>query len=161
MLPLRRAAKIYQTVLWPSFLGVMVFKIEGQDLSFKTKTKTRHSTSRHRRCGGIFGGRGWIHSIGRPWVHISFPLIHMIYLSKSVSVRPGYDGNFHLISHCFVDAVMQRCREQDFWQSRCQWQDFHETEHEWSRGPRPWSRDHEIELGHRSWVDKVHDNLVS
>ena len=42
-------------------------------------------------------GSGWAHSIARPWVPISFPLTHMIYLvpflsylagSKSVSARP-------------------------------------------------------------------------
>ena len=61
-------------------------------------------------------GQGWAHSVARPWVHISSPLTHMVYLltffsyltgSKSVSghpsVRPRHDDKYRSESYRFVE----------------------------------------------------------
>ena len=72
------------------------------------------------RIRGERGGWGWAHSVAHPWVPISSPLTHTVYLlpflsylagSKSVSarppvrppVRPGYDDKYRSRSHRFVE----------------------------------------------------------
>ena len=67
------------------------------------------------------GGRGWVHSIACPWVHISSPLTHMVYLlpfssylagPKSVSSRPS---DPETMTNIALEATAYCCVE---WQKR-------------------------------------------